>query len=226
LITYEEIFTEVFSIGGNIGYAGVLILTMLISMIVFVPIPYVPVLILALLSGRFDPSLLALASATGVTLGRTAIFLVSYHGMSLIKKKALTRMTPLQLLLAKYGSVGSFIAALTPFPPDDIFIILLGISKFSQWKFVITTFFGKVIVNFAVVWIIIAWGRPLAIQMLKSNTDTTYLFFIALVSVLLVGYLIYSVTRLDWGSIIGKWFPWTLDGQNYNNDERDGKAEF
>lgn len=226
MITYEEIFTEVFSIGGNIGYAGVLILTMLISMIVFVPIPYVPVLILALLSGRLDPSLLALASATGVTLGRTAIFLVSYHGRSLIKKKALTRMTPLQLLLAKYGSVGSFIAALTPFPPDDIFIILLGISKFSPWKFVITTFFGKVIVNFAVVWILIAWGRPLAIQMLKGNTDTNYLFFIALVSVLLVGYLIYSVTRLDWGSIIGKWFPWTLDGQNYNNDERDGKAEF
>lgn len=226
MTAYEEIFSEIFSIGGNIGYAGVLIVTMLISMIVFVPIPYVPVLILALLSGRFDPSLLALASATGVTLGRTAIFLASYHGRSLIKKKALTRMTPLQLLLSKYGSLGSFIAALTPFPPDDIFIIVLGISKFSPWKFVVTSFFGKVIVNFAVVWVLLVWGRPLAIQMLNMSTDTTYLYFIALVSVLLVGYIIYSVTRLDWGSIIGKWFPWTLDGQNYNNDERDGKTKF
>jgi membrane protein DedA with SNARE-associated domain len=222
LTAYEEIFSEIFSIGGNIGYVGVLVVTFLISMIVFVPIPYVPVLIVALLSGKFEPDLLALASATGVTLGRTAIFLASYHGRTIIKKKALTRMSPLQLLLAKYGSLGSFIAALTPFPPDDIFIILLGISKFSPWKFVVTSFFGKLIVNFAVVWIVLFWGRPLATQMLSRNADATYLFFITLVSILLVGFLIYSVTRLDWGSIIGKWFPWTLDGQNNDDTERDG----
>lgn len=64
-------FEEVISIGGNLGYSGVLILTLLISLVVFVPIPYIPVLIIALFSGRFDPNLLALASAIGVTLGQT-----------------------------------------------------------------------------------------------------------------------------------------------------------
>ena len=87
--------------GGSLGYAGVLLVTFLINLIVFVPIPYIPVLIIALLSGRFDPNLLALASAIGVTLGRTTIFLTSYYGRSLIKKKTLTRMTTLQILLAK-----------------------------------------------------------------------------------------------------------------------------
>ena len=201
------------------GYSGVLLVTLLISLIVFVPIPYIPVLIIALLSGRFDPNLLALASATGVTLGRTAIFFASYHGRSLIKKKTLSRMTPLQIFLAKYGSLGSFIAALTPIPPDDIIIILLGISKFTPWKFVVTTFFGKLIVNLAVVWILLLWGRPLAQQILYRSTEPMYLALFAAASISVVGLLLYIVTRLDWGSIIGKRFPWTM---NDNQGDKNG----
>ncbi|MFZ1876562.1 MAG: VTT domain-containing protein, partial [Nitrososphaeraceae archaeon] len=183
------------------------------------PIPYIPVLIIALLSGRFDPNLLALASATGVTLGRTTIFLASYHGRSLIKKKTLSRMTPLQIFLAKYGSLGSFIAALSPIPPDDIIIILLGISKFTPWKFVVTTFFGKLIVNLAVVWILLLWGRPLAQQILDRSTEPMYLALFAAASISVVGLLLYIVTRLDWGSIIGKRFPWTM---NDNQGDKNG----
>lgn len=213
------LFEAIFSIGGSLGYSGVLLVTLLISLIVFVPIPYIPVLIIALLSGRFDPNLLALASATGVTLGRTAIFLASYRGRNLIKKKTLSRMTPLQILLAKYGSLGSFIAALTPIPPDDIIIILLGISKFTPWKFVVTTFFGKLIVNLAVVWILLLWGRPLAQQILDRSTDPLYLALFAAASISVVGLLLYIVTRLDWGSIIGKRFPWTM---NDNQGDKNG----
>ncbi|MGH9994295.1 MAG: VTT domain-containing protein [Nitrososphaeraceae archaeon] len=212
-------FEAIFSIGGSLGYSGILLVTLLISLIVFVPIPYIPVLIIALLSGRFDPNLLALASATGVTLGRTAIFLASYRGRNLIKKKTLSRMTPLQILLAKYGSLGSFIAALTPIPPDDIIIILLGISKFTPWKFVVTTFFGKLIVNLAVVWILLLWGRPLAQQILDRTTDPLYLALFAAASISVVGFLLYIVTRLDWGSIIGKRFPWTM---NDNQGDKNG----
>jgi uncharacterized membrane protein YdjX (TVP38/TMEM64 family) len=213
------LFEAIFAIGGSLGYSGVLLVTLLISLIVFVPIPYIPVLIIALLSGRFDPNLLALASATGVTLGRTTIFLASYCGRNLIKKKTLSRMTPLQILLAKYGSLGSFIAALTPIPPDDIIIILLGISKFTPWKFVVTTFFGKLIVNLAVVWILLLWGRPLAQQILDRSTDPLYLALIAAASISVVGLLLYIVTRLDWGSIIGKRFPWTM---NDNQGDKNG----
>lgn len=213
------LFEAIFSIGGSLGYSGVLLVTLLISLIVFVPIPYIPVLIIALLSGRFDPNLLALASATGVTLGRTTIFLASYHGRSLIKKKTLSRMTPLQIFLAKYGSLGSFIAALTPIPPDDIIIILLGISKFTPWKFVVTTFFGKLIVNLAVVWILLLWGRPLAQQILDRSTEPMYLAVFAAASISVVGLLLYIVTKLDWGSIIGKRFPWTM---NDNQGDKNG----
>jgi uncharacterized membrane protein YdjX (TVP38/TMEM64 family) len=213
------LFEAIFSIGGSLGYPGVLLATLLISLIVFVPIPYIPVLIIALLSGRFDPNLLVLASATGVTLGRTTIFLASYHGRSLIKKKTLSRMIPLQIFLSKYGSLGSFIAALTPIPPDDIIIILLGISKFTPWKFVVTTFFGKLIVNLAVVWILLLWGRPMAQQILDRSIEPMYLALFAAASISVVGLLLYIVTRLDWGSIIGKRFPWTM---NDNQGDKNG----
>ena len=219
MVSLLTLFEAIFSIGGSLGYSGVLLVTLLISLIVFVPIPYIPVLIIALLSGRFDPNLLALASATGVTLGRTTIFLASYHGRSLIKKKTLSRMTPLQIFLAKYGSLGSFIAALTPIPPDDIIIILLGISKFTPWKFVVTTFFGKLIVNLVVVWILLLWGRPLAQQILDRSTEPMYLALFAAASISVVGLLLYIVTRLDWGSIIGKRFPWTM---NDNQGDKNG----
>jgi len=124
-------------VGGSLGYTGVFIVTLLISLIVFVPVLYIPVLIIALVSGRFDPSLLAFASAIGVTLGKMSIFLASNQGRSLIKKE-----TPLQLLLAKYGSLGSFVVSLIPFLPDDYHYILLGISKSAPWKFFLTTFLG------------------------------------------------------------------------------------
>jgi uncharacterized membrane protein YdjX (TVP38/TMEM64 family) len=171
------LFDEIILVGASLGYTVVLIVTLLISLVVFVPITYIHVLIIALLSGRFDPNLLAFASAIGVTLGRTTIFLASYHGRSLIKKEALTRMTPLQLLLAKYGSLGLFVASLTPFLPDDIITILLGISKFAPWKFVVTTFLGKFIINLAVVWILVLWEKPLAAQLLDRTTDPLYLAF-------------------------------------------------
>jgi uncharacterized membrane protein YdjX (TVP38/TMEM64 family) len=218
------IFEEIYSIGGSLGYTGVMIVTLLISLIVFVPIPYIPVLVIALLSGRFDPNLLALASAIG-TLGRTTIFLASYHGRSLIKKKTLSRMTPLQLLLAKYGALGSFVAALTPFPPDDIIIILLGVSKFAPWKFIVTTFFGKLIVNLAVVWVLLLWGRPLALQILNRTTDPLYLAIIAIVSVSLIGCLVYLMTKIDWGSIIGKRFPWTINGHDVKDNKSGGPSK-
>jgi uncharacterized membrane protein YdjX (TVP38/TMEM64 family) len=219
------LFDEIILVGASLGYTGVLIVTLLISLIVFVPIPYIPVLIIALLSGRFDPNLLAFASAIGVTLGRTTIFLTSYHGRSLIKKETLTRMTPLQLLLAKYGSLGLFVASLTPFLPDDIITILLGISKFAPWKFVVTTFLGKFIINLAVVWILVLWGKPLAAQLLDRTTDPLYLALFAIVSVLLVSFLLFFITKLDWSSVISKRFPWTVEGHISKDDSQMGRLE-
>jgi membrane protein DedA with SNARE-associated domain len=212
-----NLYDFIFSIGDNLGYPGILLITFLISLLVFVPIPYIPVLILALFSSRLDPNLIALSSAIGVTLGRSVIFFASYRGRALIDNSTLKRMAPLQRLLAKYGSLVSFVAAVTPIPPDDIVIILLGISKFSLLKFILTTFGGKLMINLAVVWAAILWGLPIVQQVLNEITDPAHILILAATSMIIAVAIVFLVIKLDWGTIIGKWFPWTLHD---NNDKK------
>jgi membrane protein DedA with SNARE-associated domain len=207
--------------GDNLGYPGIVLITFLISLLVFVPIPYIPILILALFSSRLDPNLIALSSAIGVTLGRSVIFFASYRGRALIDNSTLKRMAPLQRLLAKYGSLVSFVAAVTPIPPDDIVIILLGIAKFNLLKFILTTFGGKLIINLAVVWAAVLWGLPMVQQFLNQTTDPVHLLILAVVSLIIAVATVYLVIKLDWGTIIGKWFPWTLNA-GYDK-EKSGK---
>lgn len=220
-MTIGYLYDLVFSIGDNLGYPGILLITFLISLLVFVPIPYIPILILALFISRLDPNLIALSSAIGVTLGRSVIFFASYRGRSLIDNSTLKRMAPLQRLLAKYGSLVSFVAAVTPIPPDDIVIILLGIAKFNLLKFILTTFGGKLIINLAVVWAAVLWGLPMVEQFLNQTTDPVHLLILAVVSLIIAVATVYLVIKLDWGTIIGKWFPWTLSA-GYDK-EKSGK---
>lgn len=212
-----EIYDFIFSIGDNLGYPGILLTTFLISLLIFVPIPYIPVLILVLFSSRLDPNLIAVSSAIGVTLGRSVIFFASYRGRALIDNSTLKRMAPLQRLLAKYGSLVSFVAAVTPIPPDDIVIILLGISKFSILKFILTTFGGKLLINLAVVWAAMLWGLHIVEQFLNQITDPVHLLILALVSLIIAVVTVYLVIKLDWEIIIGKWFPWTLNIYDEDN---------
>lgn len=216
-----NLYDLVFSISDNLGYPGILLITFLISLLVFVPIPYIPILILALFSSRLDPNLIALFSAIGVTLGRSVIFFASYRGRALIDNSTLKRMAPLQRLLAKYGSLVSFVAAVTPIPPDDIVIILLGIAKFNLLKFILTTFGGKIIINLAVVWAAVLWGLPMVQQFLNQTTDPIHLLILAVVSLIIAVATVYLVIKLDWGTIIGEWFPWTLNA-GYDK-EKSGK---
>ena len=218
----DNLYGFIISIGENLGYPGILLITFLISLLVFIPIPYIPVLILALFSSRLDPNLIALSSAIGVTLGRSVIFLASYHGRTFIDDSTLKRMTPLQKLLAKYGSLVSFVAAITPIPPDDIVIIFLGIAKFSLSKFILTTFAGKLLINLAVVWAAILWGLPTVQQFFNQITDPVHLLILAVAGLITAVVTVYLVIKLDWGNIIGKCFPWTLN-DNYEK-KKDGNT--
>jgi hypothetical protein len=45
-----------------------------------------------------------------------------------------------------------------------------------------------------------------------------YLALFAAGSISVVGLLLYIVTRLDWGSIIGKRFPWTMNDNQWDKN--------
>ncbi|MGI8719195.1 MAG: YqaA family protein [Nitrososphaeraceae archaeon] len=203
---------DLFPFNDELGYLGVIILSFVSSIIIFIPVPYIPVLIAATLNNKLDPNIVAISSAAGITAGRSAIFLISYFGRKILKDKTKRRLLPVQRLLSRYGWLGAFLAALTPFPPDDIVIILLGVAKYSPWKFAVASFIGKLIANELIVWGVVLLGRPAIERLLAEGSEPIYIIIVGAISIIVVGLTVYLFLKVDWSKVIGKWFPWAIDG--------------
>ncbi len=211
-------FQDIYSFYSSSGYFGIFIISFIGSILVFVPVPYFPILVTSALDKSLDPNIIALSSAIGAVLAKTIIFIASYYGRNILSNRTKTRMQPLQNLLAKYGGIGAFIAALTPIP-DDLVYIPLGLAKYSIKKFTIVTFLGKFIMGLAVVWGTVFLGRPIMEKMIAvSDTNNQFsAIVVAILTVILLILVLFFTFKMDWGKIIGRWFPWALDN---NIDEK------
>lgn len=201
---------ELFSFYDDFGYLGILLISFLGSIIVFVPIPYFPVLITAAFNDNLDPTLISLSSAIGAVIAKLVIFYASYYGRNMLSSKIKGKMLPLQRLLGRYGAIGAFIAAISPIP-DDIIYIPLGLAKYNPWKFAIATFLGKFAFNEIFVLGAIYFGKPFVNNLMSNSTNLDYLLVVTIVSIAVLGVIIYFALKIDWSKIIGHWFPWTLD---------------
>jgi membrane protein DedA with SNARE-associated domain len=205
------------------GYIGILIITFFSSIILFIPVPYFPVLFTAGVNQNLDPHLVSLSSAVGAVIAKLIIFYISYYGRNVIlSSKAKKRMLPLQKLLSKYGWPGAFAAALTPIP-DDLVYIPLGLAKYNPAKFAIATFIGKFILNELIVFGSAILGRPVVQVLTAESTDPIYLYIGVGVSISILILIIFLYLRIDWGKIVGRWFPWTLNNNNHNGNDNDKK---
>jgi membrane protein DedA with SNARE-associated domain len=214
-------FHDLSSFYSDSGYIGIFVISFIGSIIVFIPVPYFPILISSALNKDFDPHMIALSSALGAVLAKIIIFIASYYGRNILSNKTKTKMQPLQKLLSKYGAIGAFLAALTPIP-DDLIYIPLGLAKYSAKKFAIATFLGKFIFGEIIVWGTVFLGRPIMEEVL-SVSDASNQISTIVVTVLTVGLLIlvlFFTFKVDWGKIIGRWFPWAL---NEDSDEKPKK---
>jgi membrane protein DedA with SNARE-associated domain len=214
-------FHDISSFYSDSGYIGILVISFIGSIIVFIPVPYFPILISSALNKDFDPHMIALSSALGAVLAKIIIFIASYYGRNILSNKTKTKMQPLQKLLSKYGAIGAFLAALTPIP-DDLIYIPLGLAKYSAKKFAIATFLGKFIFGEIIVWGTVFLGRPIMEEVLSvsdaSNQISTIV--VAVLTVALLILVLFFTFKVDWGKIIGRWFPWAL---NEDSDEKPKK---
>lgn len=201
---------ELFSFYDDFGYLGILLISFVGSIIVFVPIPYFPVLITAAFNNNLDPTLISLSSAIGAVVAKLIIFYASYYGRNILSPKIKGKMIPLQRLLGRYGAIGAFIAAVTPIP-DDIVYIPLGLAKYNPLKFAIATFLGKFLFNEVFVLGAIYFGKPFVNNIMSNSTNIDHLLVVTIVSIAVLGVIIYLALKIDWAKIIGRWFPWTLD---------------
>lgn len=215
-------FGEIFALYEGFGYLGVLVVSFIGSIIVFIPVPYFPVLVTATLNRNLDPHVIALASAVGAVAAKMIIFYGSYYGRNMLSRKTKKRILPLQKLLSKYGWAGAFVASVTPVP-DDLVYIPLGLAKYNPWKFATAVFVGKLMLNEMIVVGTIFIGRPFVDILSSEKIDPIYLIIGAVVSAAVLGLLIYFSLRIDWSKIIGKWFPWTLSESGTDRGKKDSE---
>jgi membrane protein DedA with SNARE-associated domain len=126
------------------------------------------------------------------------------------------KMLPLQRLLARYGWGGAFVAALTPIP-DDLVYIPLGLAKYSPWKFATATFAGKFLFNEIIVLSAVYFGKPFVDRIISESSSPISLILGAILSVVVIGTMIYLSYKINWGKVIGRWFPWAVDKSKENN---------
>ena len=203
---------EIFVFFNNFGYLGILLVSFVGSIIIFVPIPYFPILIGAAFNAHLDPNLISLSGAVGTTLAKMIIFCASYYESNILEFSRKKSILPLERLLTRYAWIGAFTAALMPIP--DLVSVPLGIAKYSPWKFGTAIFTGKFIFNEVIVWSAVILGRHFISRLGLlglSTINSTYLFIAIALTVVTIAIIIYLSLRIDWAKIIGKWFPWTLD---------------
>ena len=206
--------------GLEFEYLGIVLFSFISSVIVFIPIPYFPVLMAAALDKNLDPTLIAFFSAIGAVAGKMIIFCGSYYGRKIIFNDYTKKRTvPLQKLLRRYGWIGAFIAAATPIP-DDIVYIPLGLARYNPLKFASALFAGKFVLGEVVVVVSIYFGRPFIEYLLAEASDPESLVTVAAIMMAITVVMIYFFIKIDWKKIVGKWFPWTLE-KDKNSDSKD-----
>jgi membrane protein DedA with SNARE-associated domain len=214
LVTLEELLP----LYDYFGYPGILLVSFIINILFFLPIPYFPLPLLAAFNKNLDPHLISLFGTAGAVAAKMIIFYLAYSGRNIITRKSKGKTISLQKLLGKYGWIGALVAPIIPFS-ENLIYITLGLTKYSPQKFAVAVFIGVLLYNEFIVWIGVLLGRPFVDNMISAftNTDNPAAIIIAVI-LSIVGILItlYLLIKINWNKIIGKRFPWT--NTNNNNE--------
>jgi membrane protein DedA with SNARE-associated domain len=216
-------FEELFSFFNSFGYFGILLISFIGSIIIFVPIPYFPVLVAAAFDEHLNPHMISLSSAVGSVAGKMIVFYASYYGHKMLNTRTKKRIFPLHKLLSKYGWLGAFVAAALPVP-DDVVYITLGIAKYSPFRFATAVFTGKMILKEITVWGALFIGRPFVEYFVSNYSNPVYFVVLIGSTAAILAIVLYFSLKLDWGKIIGKYFPWTLTDES-SSDSKGGRGD-
>jgi len=207
--------TDLFPFAPEVGYLGLSLVSFFGSLIPFLPIPSFILLATMSVGEQFDLHILAIISALTTTAAKQIIFYVSYGGRKIIADKTRKRMRPFERLVKRYGAAAAFFAAATPIP-DDLVYVPLGLGKYSPKKFFIATFTGKIILSYAIILPSHYLGLSLVEPFLEDIDDPIAVYVGIAIFGAMMTLVVILLLRLDWGRILGKIAPWTLDDNNDN----------
>lgn len=196
----------------SLGYLGIFILSLGTNLIVFIPVPYLLLILLAALSGQFNPVVLVLSSAIGATIGKMIVFQSFYSGSRIVKEKSRRNLTSFNTLFANYAWIAVFLAAATPVP-DDIVYAPLGLGRYNKIKFLTALLAGKTTITLAVVYGAVFLTNSFLGPILVGSGETGLIELIAIgIAFAVVAVLVtYLISRIDWE----KW------GEKHMNKRKD-----
>lgn len=129
---------------GAYGYLGILVMSVAVNLIPFAsPSNLVMSGAIMLMFPRLNPFYVAFFIAVGATASKSTHYYLS-HRVARMAKVDEERVSKYRSLLNRWGSLGSFLAAVSPIPDDPV-VIPLGIVKFSFPKFLTAYFSGKLL---------------------------------------------------------------------------------
>lgn len=188
----------------SISYVGIFALSLGANLIVFVPLPYLAVVLAAALSGHFDPVLLIVSSAVGSALGKMIVFQACYSGQRIIKGKTRGNLEAFRRLFSSYAWIAILIAASTPIP-DDMVYVPLGFARYNRIKFFISTLVGKtLLVSVLVYGAALLTNSILGSFLAGSESGIGQLIIIGATFALLTIGLTFLITRINWDDWIEK----------------------
>lgn len=129
----------------KLEYAGIFIISLIVSSIPFLPLPYlILVVITASKYEYFELFIYCLMAGLGGSIGKlTTYYLGRTTNLALSKEKK-KELEFFRKIARKYGTIGVFIFAITPLP-DDILYFPLGVGKFDFKRFFIANMLGKIL---------------------------------------------------------------------------------
>ncbi len=183
----------------SLGYVGVFALSLGTNLIVFIPVPYLLVILFAALSGQFDPVLLVVSSAIGATFGKMIVFQSFYSGSRVVNEKVRKNLTSFNTLFANYAWIAVFLAAATPVP-DDIVYAPLGLGRYNRTKFFTALLAGKTVITLAVVYGAVFLTNSFIGPILVGSGGTGFveLIVIGIVFAAVAVLVTFLISRIDW----------------------------
>ncbi len=148
----EDLYSSLFAALQAHGYLGAFIISVLGSLIPFLPVPYlIPIV---LMSKVLDPLILGIAAGVGGALGKITSYMLGRFGRRFLSEERRKKTATLGKAIEKYGVIAVFLFALTPLP-DDVVYIPVGLTELSLVKFMIANMLGKIVLS----WIVAYAGR-------------------------------------------------------------------
>ncbi|MCL7390542.1 MAG: VTT domain-containing protein [Thaumarchaeota archaeon] len=184
---------DFFNILSRYAYLGAFMISLLGSLIPFLPLPYlIPIVLMA---DKFNPVILGVAAGLGGAVGKITSYLIGRVSRRFFSLKN-SRESFITRAIDKYGVLAVFLFALTPLP-DDVLYIPAGFARMNFMKFMVANALGKIVLTI----IIALLGRAYftLVRLYIGSEASIYPVIGSIIFMIILSIILF---KIDWETVI------------------------